>query len=29
VAEYKALGRDKKEGIDFSVDDKVLAALGK
>jgi nucleoside-diphosphate-sugar epimerase len=28
VAEYKALGRDKKEGIDFSVDDKVLAALG-
>jgi nucleoside-diphosphate-sugar epimerase len=29
VEEYKALGRDKKEGIDFSVDDKVLAALGK
>lgn len=28
VAEYKALGRDNKEGIDFSVDDKVLAALG-
>jgi len=29
VEEYLALGRDKKEGIDFSVDDKVLAALGK
>lgn len=27
VQEYKALGRDKKEGLDFSVDDKVLAAL--
>lgn len=28
VAEYRALGRDKKE-IDFSADDKILAAVGK